>query len=94
MSLLLPTPPELLELLELPEPVLLAAGLPELSPWLLLLLLLTLLVSNEPLNRLVSLPEPLTLEPEDPCEPPLFEFKLPSLCELLVLFVLELLLLS
>jgi hypothetical protein len=70
-ELLLPMPLlfELLELLELPDPLLLPAGPLELSLWLLLLLTL-----------FVSLPDPLTLEPEEPCEL-LLEPRLPWPCE-------------
>ena len=66
LSLLLPIPPVLLEL---PDPVLLPAGLPELSPWVLVPWLTRLVSKEPPRKRLVSLPEPLTLEPEEPCEP-------------------------
>lgn len=74
MSLLLPTPPTL----ELPDPVLLAAGLPELSPWVLVPWLTRLVSKEPPRKRLVSALEPLTLEPEEPCAP----WRPGELCEL------------
>ena len=77
MSLLLPMPP----MLELPDPVPLPAALPELSPWVLVPWLTRLVSKDPPRKRLVSLPEPLTLEPDVPWDPCELVPRPPWLCE-------------